>query len=487
MSDAYQKAYDRERIARLAAEKLLDEKTREVQSSIDMIQHQFNDLMKQKKESDYLLAIARLTQNDGDIAAVVSGYLKSSIAYIGAQVGRYSYVKGNKLKISDVLGSDDPFPRLNAENYKQLYSMQGRKVINVSSLKNVELETHLNAHSINRVGIVPIKCFGKVATVCEIYFPEDVDFNTEILDQCELAASQIGSILEGSINKKKLESSYVEIKNSHGKLQEAQSQLVQSEKMASLGQLAAGVAHEINNPIGFVMSNVGTLKEYSDVISHYIQLSGELIKGQTGPQVDALKALDDEEDLNFIVKDISDIMKDCSDGLKRVKEIVANLKSFARSDEEESSEFDINECIENTIKVVWNELKYKITLNKDLAEGLPAIKGHDGQIGQVVMNMLVNGAHAIDERGEIKIVTELSGDSVLIKIKDTGKGMSEKVMSKIFDPFFTTKGVSEGTGLGLSISYGIVESHGGRISVNSKEGEGTEFVISIPVNGANSS
>ena len=252
--------------------------------------------------------------------------------------------------------------------------------------------------------------------------------------------------------------------------------------MASLGQLAAGVAHEINNPIGFVMSNVGTLKEYSDVISNYIQLSSELIKDQAGPKVDEIKELDNNEDLNFIVEDINAIMKDCADGLRRVKEIVANLKSFARSDEEESNDFDVNECIEKTIKVVWNELKYKVTLDKHLAEGLPVIKGHEGQIGQVVMNMLVNGAHAIDERGEINISTMLSGDSIVIKIKDTGKGMSEEVMGKIFDPFFTTKGVSEGTGLGLSISYGIVESHGGSIAVDSKEGEGTEFTISIPVN-----
>ena len=481
MTDAYKKAYDRERNARLAAEKLLDEKTREVQSSIDMIQHQFNDLMKQKKESDYLLAVARLSKNEDDLTAVVSGYLDASIQYIGAQVGRYSYLRGKKLKVSNAVGCDENIPTLTAESYQQLYKMEGRKMIEVSALKSPELEAHLSKLGINRVGIIPIKCFGKVTTVCEIYFPEDVEFDTDILNQCEVSSYQIGSILEGAENKKKLESSYVEIKSSHGKLQEAQSQLVQSEKMASLGQLAAGVAHEINNPIGFVMSNVGTLKEYSEVISNYIQLSSDLIKDHAGPKVDAIKALDDDEDLNFIVKDINEIMKDCSDGLRRVKEIVANLKSFARSDDEESSEFDINECIENTVKVVWNELKYKVTLDKDLAQGLPAIKGHEGQIGQVVMNMLVNGAHAIDERGEINITTQLSGDSVLVKIKDTGKGMSKKVMSKIFDPFFTTKGVSEGTGLGLSISYGIVESHGGHISVNSKEGEGTEFVISIPV------
>jgi len=337
---------------------------------------------------------------------------------------------------------------------------------------------------IDRVGFVPIRCFGKVATVCEFYLPQEEDFNSVLLDQCEISAYQIGSIIEGNINKKKLESSYAEVKSSHEKLKQAQSQLVQSEKMASLGQLAAGVAHEINNPIGFVMSNIGTLKEYYGVILKYVELTNKLVEQSSGPECEEIKALDEEEDLNFIVNDIDGIMSDCSDGLKRVKDIVANLKSFARSDDEESNEFDINECIVNTMKVVWNELKYKVTLHKSFAQNLPLLKGHEGQVGQVIMNMLVNAAHAIDEKGDIFITTSQSSGNVQIKIRDNGKGMSDEVKAKIFDPFFTTKGVNEGTGLGLSISYGLIESHGGQIEVNSKEGEGTEFIITLPsING----
>jgi len=144
------------------------------------------------------------------------------------------------------------------------------------------------------------------------------------------------------------------------------------------------------------------------------------------------------------------------------------------------AEIDINECIENTIKVVWNELKYKVTLHREFQQDLPKIKAHEGQIGQVIMNMLVNASHAIDERGDIHIYTIATETGVQIQIQDSGKGMSQAVMSKIFDPFFTTKGVSEGTGLGLSISYGIIESHGGTIRVESKEGVGTTFKIELP-------
>lgn len=484
MTDAYKKAYEREKQARFSAEKLLDEKTREVQSSIDMIQHQFNDLMKQKNEADYLLAVARLTQDEKGVTSIVDSYLQASIDFLGVKMGRYSYLQSNSLTCRPVIGSDADIPKYTADFYKKIYGLEARKIIHVSQLEDKGIETLMLELGIDRVGFVPIRCFGKVATVCEFYLPQEEDFNSVLLDQCEISAYQIGSIIEGNINKKKLESSYAEVKSSHEKLKQAQSQLVQSEKMASLGQLAAGVAHEINNPIGFVMSNIGTLKEYYGVILKYVELTNKLVEQSSGPECEEIKALDEEEDLNFIVNDIDGIMSDCSDGLKRVKDIVANLKSFARSDDEESNEFDINECIVNTMKVVWNELKYKVTLHKSFAQNLPLLKGHEGQVGQVIMNMLVNAAHAIDEKGDIFITTSQSSGNVQIKIRDNGKGMSDEVKAKIFDPFFTTKGVNEGTGLGLSISYGLIESHGGQIEVNSKEGEGTEFIITLPsING----
>lgn len=483
MSDAYQKAYEREKLARLAAEKLLDEKNREVQSSIDMIQHQFNDLMLQKKESDYLLAVARLTQVDTGLTAIVDGFLSASLDYLGAKVGRYSYLSNGKLTTTGMVGADIEIPAFTKEVYKEIYGLQGRKLIFRSDFKQSEVAQAMSELGVNRIGFIPILCFGKVATVCEIYLPEDMDFKTEILDQCEVSAYQISRILEGNINKKKLESSYAEITASHDKLKQAQSQLVQSEKMASLGQLAAGVAHEINNPIGFVMSNVGTLKDYSTVLSKYVDLSLDIMSSLESQEASAIKQLDEEEDLKFIVSDIGEIMEDCADGLRRVKDIVANLKSFARSDEEEMAEVDVNQCIENTIKVVWNELKYKVTLHRDYQSDLPNVKGHEGQIGQVIMNMLVNAAQAIEDRGDVFLCTLLTDRGVQIQIQDTGKGMSDAVKAKIFDPFYTTKGVNEGTGLGLSISFGIIESHGGTIRVDSKEGEGTIFKIELPVHG----
>ncbi|GAA6135911.1 hypothetical protein NBRC116188_27010 [Oceaniserpentilla sp. 4NH20-0058] len=480
MSDAYQSAYEREKKARFAAEKLLDEKTREVQSSIDMIQHQFNDLMQQKKESDYLLAVARLTQSDESLTQVVQKYTQESMQFLDARFSRYSFIKGGKIKLSNPIGLNERLVPLHSEAHKSIYNDHDRTTLKIRDLNQPDLLDICQQHGVDRVVLLPIKSFGKVTTVCELYLSSETEFKSNVIDQCQVAGYQISGMLERNANNKKLEESFSEIKSSHDKLKQAQAQLVQSEKMASLGQLAAGVAHEINNPIGFVMSNLGTLREYTDVMSDYFSLSCQLVASLDSEQAQKMKAIDEEQDLNFIFGDIGNIMNDCDEGLRRVKEIVSNLKSFARSDEEESTEFNLNLCIDNIIKVVWNELKYKVTLHKQFDEDLPLIKGHEGQIGQVVMNMLVNASQAMEEEGDIYISTEKQAKTIRLVIRDTAKGMPSSVIEKIFDPFFTTKGVSEGTGLGLSISYGIIESHGGSIKVDSREGEGTTFTIELP-------
>ena len=480
MTDAYKKAYEREKNARLAAEKLLDEKTREVHSSIAMIQLQFDDLMYKMKESEYLLAVARLTQNENGLASIVSAYLEASMSFIEGNVGRYSYVKGGSITSSAVVGGQE-LPRFSDAIYEMLYSLKKRKIIDISKLGDKYFEKLLVGLGISRIALIPIMSFGRVSTVCEFYLPKHIDFKSDLLDQCEVSAYQISSILESNINKTKLEKSYVEIKNSHKKLQEAQSQLVQSEKLASLGQLAAGVAHEINNPIGFVMSNIGTLKEYTTVIANYLSLANRLVASSDSEIANSMREMDNQENFDYLMGDIKDIISDCDDGLIRIKDIVANLKSFSRLDKKEQSLFDINSCIEGVIKVVWNELKYKVELKRVFSPDIPLVKGHEGQIGQVIMNILINAAHAIEVSGEIVIETKVMNGKLLVVVSDTGKGMSKKIQEKIFDPFFTTKSVDKGTGLGLSISYGIIENHGGEINLKSIEGKGTVFEISLPI------
>ncbi len=275
-------------------------------------------------------------------------------------------------------------------------------------------------------------------------------------------------------------------------LRKSQAQLLQSEKMASVGQLAAGVAHEINNPTGFVSSNLKTLSDYQDdisgVIKEYRKLIGDL-KNSTNKedfpssireQVEIIVSLEEEVDVDFLMDDIGDLIKDCKEGTERIKKIVLDLKDFAHPGEDKVQTADINNGIESTLNVVWNELKYKATVTKDYGE-LPLVKCYPHQLNQVVMNLLVNAAQAIEKQGEISISTRVDNGHVEIKISDTGPGIPKENLSKIFDPFFTTKEVGKGTGLGLNVAYNIINKHNGTIDVKSEMGKGTEFVIRIPI------
>lgn len=268
-------------------------------------------------------------------------------------------------------------------------------------------------------------------------------------------------------------------------LKEAQEQLIQSEKMASIGQLAAGVAHEINNPIGFSLSNLNTLTEYIESFVKYDQfVVSTFPKFENKELVEQFKTTRKKEDIDFIVDDVNELLTDSIKGLKRVSQIVANLKKVTHAGELEMEPCDINDIIEDSIKVVWSELKYNMEVVKQFMP-IPMVSCHTGEIHQVLMNMFLNASHACEDKGILTIKTSTKtiqeNKWVLIQISDDGKGMTETVRKKIFDPFFTTKPVGVGTGLGLSVSFGIIDKHQGTIKVTSEEGKGTTFIISLPV------
>jgi len=266
---------------------------------------------------------------------------------------------------------------------------------------------------------------------------------------------------------------WLELGDKIQELQDAQSQLLQSEKMAAIGQLAAGVAHEINNPVGFVSSNLGSLKNYSEKM---ITLLDRCRSGEAS-EADFVAA-----DFDYLKGDLADLLRESRDGLGRVTKIVSDLKDFAHIDEAAWQEANLNAGIEATLNVVWHELKYKAEVVRELGE-LPPVTCIAAQIDQVVMNLLVNAAHAIETRGTITVRTGHDDAWVWIEVADTGKGMTPAVMQRIFEPFYTTKPVGKGTGLGLSLSYDIVKKHGGRIEVNSEPGKGSTFRVWIPQQG----
>ncbi len=276
------------------------------------------------------------------------------------------------------------------------------------------------------------------------------------------------------IKNRELENAYAELKNT-------QAQILQREKMASIGQLAAGVAHEINNPTGFILSNLGSLGKYVNRLIEFINTQAgalELLKeAEVSEEVAELRK---KLKLDYILEDIDGLINESIDGAERIKKIVQNLKSFSRLDEAEYKPADINECIESTLNIVWNELKYNSTVIKDYGK-LPLTRCYPQQLNQVFMNLLINAAHAIEKQGEIKIKTWNGDGTVNISISDTGSGIAEDRLNKIFEPFFTTKPAGKGTGLGLSITYDIVKKHNGDIKVESEVNKGTTFTVKIPV------
>lgn len=277
----------------------------------------------------------------------------------------------------------------------------------------------------------------------------------------------------------------VEVESAYAQLHQTQTQLLQSEKMASIGQLAAGVAHEINNPIGYVHSNLGSLQNYIRNLFTLLQSFDELTRQLARPGDEA--ALAQMEDLkrrldyDFLVQDLPQLLSESREGIERVKKIVSDLRDFSHGgNADEWLQADLHRGLESAINIVWNDLKYKAQVVRKFCPDLPIIECLPSQLNQVFLNLLVNAGQAISNKGTISISTGHTEHELYVQITDTGSGIAPENLKRIFDPFFTTKAVGTGTGLGLALSYGIVKKHHGRIEVESTQGSGTSFTVWLP-------
>lgn len=261
------------------------------------------------------------------------------------------------------------------------------------------------------------------------------------------------------------------------KLQSAQTQLVQSEKMASLGQLVAGIAHEINNPIGAIYANMPPLEEYINAIKGTVEFAQNCMDE---PEVQKLTAHMAQIGYDFVIEDLAKLLNSQKQAADRIRNIVLSLRNFSRLDQGEVKTVQLEEGLDSTLQMLHHNYKDRIVIEKDYTLNEP-VECYAGELNRVFMNILANAIQAIPEKGSITIATAKVNGQAVVSIADTGIGMPDEVKRKIFDPFFTTKDVGEGTGLGLSISYGIIEKHQGTLTVESELNRGTQFVITIPL------
>ncbi|WP_420318679.1 ATP-binding protein [Ekhidna sp.] len=312
----------------------------------------------------------------------------------------------------------------------------------------------------------------------EVEIRELADKQLQDNEKLFLAEKKLQSLLENEQKSKE------ELANALSSLKGAQSQLVHSEKMASLGQLTAGIAHEINNPINFISSGMVSLKMSIEAMREISEEYTRLDDGDDPEDVlEAVKELKEEHEYDEIVDELDDLINDINYGVQRTIEIVKGLRVFSRLDEEEAKNANINENIDATLTLLRNKTKGKIEITKHYDESMHDIECYPGQLNQVFMNILNNAVQAMPEEkkdAEITIYTEEADNEVFVRIKDNGVGIPEEIKNRIWEPFFTTKEVGVGTGLGMSITYGIIEKHGGKIELASEVGKGTEFVITLP-------
>jgi len=378
-----------------------------------------------------------------------------------------------------------------ANNIASRAAILNRPIV-VSDVRQLKMD-HDTRQRVDMMGVSSMICMPMLTEEQLLGVIQIATKDTQFFDKNKInILSQMANELAVGIARQRLrdalEEKNRELVKKHRELENATLQLLQNEKLASIGQLAAGIAHEINNPMGFINANLNILDDYRQDLEKIFAAYDRLLSRT--PSADAKSAAADESaelnslkqriDASALFEEFKAVIRESKEGAERVKRIIQNLKEFSHPTKGEPELTDINQNIESTLSIVWNELKYKAEVKKEYGE-LPQVNCYPQELSQVFMNILINAAQAIKERGEINIKTWAENGEVCVRISDTGCGIKPEQLPKIFDPFFTTKEVGKGTGLGLSISYGIVKKHRGEIKAESELGKGSAFTVSLPV------
>lgn len=471
---------EREKRARGMAERQLEDYSREIYQTNLSLQRSLSNAKKRQAE------LAFLGEASADVSSEISlkDLLENTISLTGqfleADIGLY--IKhgqdGKRVERADF------WSRSEKEINKEVMLSEVLKLLPESEPENMPswLVSEFESHEFNDANWIVFTKFAlRGGSAVWIAFISQSEFlDEESLYVLDTARSHLLSGIKRRLNEVRILKRNVALQETVENLEKTKRQLVQSEKMASLGQLAAGVAHEINNPVGFIRSNSEILQDYVcdfksviDEVSKALNEKGTLSPSDYGKIIANI-------DVEYLASDSEEIIQSNLDGLDRVKEIVDNLKSFSHTGDEKFEEMDVVSCLEGALKITNNALKYQHKVEIDIPVGLPLIQGNKGKLQQVFVNLIVNAVQAMEKGGTLRIGFSFNNELIEVSIADTGIGMDEETKNKLFTPFFTTKEVGVGTGLGLSVSYAILESHNVEVSVDSELGKGTCFTLKFP-------
>lgn len=482
-----QRKVARERQARKTAEKVLEDYSTQIYMSNQALQRSLSKSQKRERDLEFLANTSASVASDRDVNELLRTTSELTANFSGAVCACYS------LNDTGQFGENNQSLVRFDENDWRFEPLIYNKLLSFVPDVDTLLENWYIQDVSNKLNIFDIDCQWLVALNFKL--PSDrigwivFVLNQEMLDEetlfvLDTAKSHIRAGLSRRVDRRKLEKKNRELKRAVLRLEKAQTQLIHSEKMASLGQLAAGVAHEINNPIGFILSNQRVMKDYVTALQSVLKSINDKLNSNQVIDNQWLNSLFSENEVNFIVEDLEALAKDNEDGAAKVSEIVNSLKHFSHSSDMEFKEVDITDCIHKALKVAANAMKSRREVKTEIPTELPIVNGNISQLQQVLINLLVNAAQATTASDSISIEVKFNDDNLSIAVSDTGSGMDERTLNRLFTPFFTTKDIGEGTGLGLSVSMGIIEGHGGTIEVDSEPGLGSTFTIILPVDAA---
>ena len=471
----------REKKSRQMAEQLLAEKSREIYASNQMLKDALLESEQKRDELQFLLITSGSLSLSGNNENLLTNVTELTCTFLHAVWG----ISAVQIKSNATFDIYTPICDRNKQWTNNTVFIQQ---VN-AQLAQQPASKEWNIIDVNHSAIYPhtlkmmfcSKPIDEGSVLLSAFFLKQEPNSSETLDALTIIQRQVRTFLIARKNGTVISETKDNLNIITQQLSSAKSQLMQSEKMASLGQLAAGIAHEINNPVGYIRSNLEVLSSHVQDINAFMAATKAVIAEQKLITDERFIGLVKEYDMEYIIEDTDDIVTSNIEGVDRISEIVNGLKTFSHQGETNFSALPIGQIVSAALNVVNNEVKYKHDVQHILSEQDIYIFGKLGQLQQVFVNIFVNAAQAMPDGGSIKIEYVLGSKSCQILVTDTGSGMSSTTQKQLFDPFYTTKPVGEGTGLGLSISYSIIESHKGTIEVESTEGVGTTFIITLPL------